>query len=107
MGLVVHPWCGPESLRAWLVAGVFRVLALLIQHYWCLQFGFGMGASLEGVCSVLFYSTLRGLGTCCGSVLKFFEHVTVAFVNCRGLHENSLVGQIPSELGMLQSLTQL
>jgi hypothetical protein len=105
MGLVVHPWCGPETLRAWLVGEVFRVLALLVQHYWCLKFGFGLGASLEGVCSVFFCSTLRGLGTCFGSVLKFF--VTVACVNCRSLRENLLDGQIPSELGMLRSLTQL
>ena len=105
MGLVVHLWCGPETLRAWLVGGVFRVLALLVQHYWCLQFGFGLGASLERVCSVLFCSMLRGLGTCFGSVLMFF--VTVACVNSRSLRENSLVGQIPSELGMLQNLTEL
>jgi hypothetical protein len=87
-----------------LLAGLCRVLALLVQHYRCLQFGLGLGASLERVCSGQFRSILRGLGTCFSSVLKFF--VTVACVNCRLLYENSLVGQIPSELGMLQSLTQ-
>ena len=30
MGLVVYPWCGPETLRACLVGGVCRILALLV-----------------------------------------------------------------------------
>ena len=63
-----------------------------------------VGCKLGGVCSVLLCSILRALGTRFGSVLMFF--VTVAFVNCRLLYENSLVGQMPSELGMLRSLTR-
>ena len=103
-GLGVHPSCASKIVGAWLEAG------------WCrasTNIGIGIDINIwvgtlgEAVCSVLVFSTqyLEEVGHGAALCSKFCA--TAACANCRYLHENSLDGKIPSELGMLKKLTDV
>lgn len=93
------------GVHGWKQGGVVAVL-ILVSALPSIFLGFNFGTVGEAVCNVLVFHTIfGGSSALCEAIPE--SSAMAACANCRYLHENSLDGKIPTELGLLTSLTQL
>ena len=107
-GRGVHSSCASKIWGAWLEAGWYSSstnIGIGIDiNIWGFRLGANLGRS-SVQCTSFFHTIFGGSGAWCDSVPEF--SAMAACSNCSYLTDNSLEGNIPTELGLLRSLTQL